>query len=81
MRRGIYNGLISGQTVDAYIKEAAHRQTQKGKQEYQKYFHESSLWLLGEPVVNTLLVNDVVRGFVGFPQKSQIFAGDFSLVR
>jgi hypothetical protein len=31
MRWRIYNGLIPGQTVDAYIEEAAYYQTQKGE--------------------------------------------------
>jgi len=29
--RRIYDGLISGQTVNAYIKEAAYRHTQNGE--------------------------------------------------
>jgi hypothetical protein len=52
-RRIFYNGLIPGQTVDAHIKEAAYRQTQKGEYEYQKYFHGCLLWTYHRQEVNT----------------------------
>jgi hypothetical protein len=56
MGRWKYNGLIPGQAVNAHIKEAAYRQTQKGEDNYQKYFHGCLLWTYHRPEVNSSLV-------------------------
>jgi len=53
MRWRICNGLVPGQAVDAYIKEAAHYQTQDGEQDYKEYFHGCLLWTYYMSEVNT----------------------------
>lgn len=56
MRRWKYNRLIPGQTVDAHIEEAAHGQTKKDEDDYQKNFHGCLLWTYHGPEVNMSLV-------------------------
>jgi hypothetical protein len=52
MRRWKYNRLFLRQAVDAHVKEAAYRQTQKGEYDYQEYFHGCLLWMYHGPEVN-----------------------------
>jgi hypothetical protein len=72
MRWRIYNGLIPGQTVNAHIKEAAHCQTQKGEEEYQKHFHGCLLWTYYRPEVNTwwVLLPRVASSVIASPDLS-----------
>jgi hypothetical protein len=66
-----HDGLVLRQTVDAYIKKTAYRQTQKGEDGYQEYIHGCLLWTYWRPKsIPALMQSQVLPGVVSSVEAS-----------